>query len=161
MQKLLITSLAVAGGGYLAYLAFKDKFSAATKTFIKENFALRVSGFRVHKLDFKGVDVRVTLDLINLSSLTAKAENIKAEVYYLKNVSPSPLATSSISKPFTIAPKDTTRIPDLRIVAPYQNILYNLSMITDANARFRVVVTATVNGQPFSITKDFSRYESN
>ncbi len=161
MQKIFITSLAIAGVGFFALTAFKDKFSALTKSFIKENFSLRVSNFRVHKLDLKGVDVRVTLDLINLSSISATAENIKAEVYYLKNVGPSPLATSSISKPFTIAPKDTTRVPDLRIVAPYQNILHNISVITDTNAKFRVVVTASINGQPFSFTKDFSRYESN
>lgn len=161
MQKLFVTSLAIAAVGYFGYQAFKDKFSAAAKGFFKENFSVRLSGFRIHRLDFKGVDVRVTLELINLSSITAKAEDIVAELYYIKNGSPSPLATTSIPTGFTVAPKDTTRIHDLRITAPYKNLLYNYTLFSDPRAMFKVVLSAKVNGQSINITKNFSRNESN
>ncbi|MBR8534415.1 hypothetical protein KDU71_02500 [Carboxylicivirga sediminis] len=161
MQKLFVTSLAVAGLGYFGYQAFKDKFKNATKAFIKENFSVRLSGLKIHKLDFKGVDVRITLDLINLSSITAKAENIRAELFYMKNGSPSPLATTTFPSTVSIAPKDTTRIPDMRIVAPLKNLLYNYAMLSDTRAEYKVVLTATVNGQTFTINQNFSRYEPN
>jgi hypothetical protein len=161
MQKLFVTSLVVAAAGFFGYQVFKDKIKAATKSFVKENFSIRLSGVRIHKLDFKGIDVRVTLDLINLSSITAKAENIRAELFYMKNGSPSPLATTTFPDAIDVAPKDTTQIPGLRIQSPLKNLLYNYSMFADKRAEFKVVLTATVNGQTFTINQNFSRYEPN
>nr|WP_321405869.1 hypothetical protein [uncultured Carboxylicivirga sp.] len=161
MQKLFVTSLAIAAAGYFGYQAFKDKFKTATKSFIKENFSVRLSGLKIHSIDLKGIDVRVTLDLINLSSITAKAENIRAELFYIKNGSPSPLATTTFPNAITVQPKDTTRLKDLRITAPYKNLLYNLGIFSDKRAEFKVILTATVNGQTFSINQNISRYEPN
>ncbi len=160
MQKLFVTSLAIAAAGYFGYQVFADKIKSAATSFVKENFSVRLSGFKVHKLNLKGIELRITLDLINLSSVSATAENVKADVYYLKNgLTPSSLASTSISTPFTVSAKDTTRISDIKITAPYTNIIYNTAMFTDSNPRFRVVVTADVNGESINLTQEFSRYE--
>ena len=150
MKKWLIIPTII---GAALYFGFKDQFTQGAIAFLKEHFSIRVSGAKIHRLDKSGLDLRLTTDLINLSSLTANAKELKADVYYIKNGSPSPLATTTISSQFIIKPNDTTRISDLKVAVPYQNLLWNLSILTAKVRQFKVVVSCVVNGQKVAINQ--------
>lgn len=152
MMKWLLIPTAIGAAFYL----FKDKFAQGAVEFLKEHFSIRVSGAKVHRLDKSGLDLRLTTDLINLSSLEATASQLKADVYYMKNGSPSPLATTTISSQFKIKSNDTTRISDLKVSVPYQNLLFNLSIFTAPVRQFKVVVSCVVNGHPVKFNQNIT-----
>ncbi len=156
MKNVLVISAGIGAALFVGYQLFKDKFAAKTAGFIKENFSFRISGAKVHKIDKSGLDLRFTLDLMNLSSYSAEANNLKADVYFIKNGSPSHLATTTISTPFNIKAKDTTRIPDIKVLVPYASIIFNLSAFTATTRQFKVMISTNVSGHQLSYTQDIT-----
>lgn len=153
MKKWLLTSGIVAAL-YFGFQHIKGDLFAATSQFFKENFSIRISNFKIHRLSSTGIDIRLSTDINNLSSLSATAEDLKADVFILKDGAPSHLATTTIKTKFTIKARDTTRISDIKLVAPLQSILFNLSVITAASRPLRVVVSTKINGKQISLTKN-------
>ncbi|MCT4588354.1 MAG: hypothetical protein N4A71_11065 [Carboxylicivirga sp.] len=154
MTKKILIGLGVGCALYYAYYLNKDKFGAKAQQFIKENFSIRIAGAKVHRLDKSGLDFRLTADLINLSSISATAKFLKADIYFLKNGSPSHLATTAINNSFTIKAQNTTRISDFKVQVPYASLIWNMSLFTAAPRQFKVVITTNVNGQDISLTKN-------
>jgi hypothetical protein len=147
MSKWLFILAGTAAAGYFAFKTYKDKFVENASEFIKENFSIQVAGAKVHRLDRTGLELRINADLINLSRIAVNVSELKAYVFWLKNGSPSHLATSTIKNKISIQARDTSRIRDLKISVPYISLLSNLGLFTAHPRQFKIVVKAVVNGQ--------------
>ncbi len=151
-KSLLITGLVV--GSIIAYRYLTQRVLPKAEQFLKDHISVAISGFRVHKISWGGIELRLTADFINLMALTAKCSKIKADIYYLNNGSPSPLATTTFNQPFTIKAKDTTRIRDIKAFASTLEITKNLSILTAKQRQFKIVLTCTVNGQELKLIQN-------
>lgn len=147
MNKWLFILAGTAAAGYFVFKTYKDKFVENASEFIKENFSIQVAGAKVHRLDKSGLELRLNADLINLSRIAVNVSELKAYVFWLKNGSPSHLATTTINNKISIQARDTSRIRDIKISVPYISLLSNLGLFTANPRQFKIVVSAVVNGQ--------------
>lgn len=147
MNKWLFILAGTAAAGYFVFKTYKDKFVESASEFIKENFSIQVAGAKVHRLDKSGLELRLNADLINLSRIAVNVSELKAYVFWLKNGSPSHLATTTINNKISIQARDTSRIRDIKISVPYISLLSNLGLFTANPRQFKIVVSAVVNGQ--------------
>ncbi len=154
MSKKILLISGIVLGSLVAYKYVTTKLIPQTKQYLKENISIAISGFKVHKISWSGVELRLTADLINLTGVSANCSKLKADIYYINNGSPSPLATTTINKEFTINPKDTTRVRDIKLLASTLNITRNLSILSSTNRQFKVVLSCVVNGQEINITQN-------
>lgn len=142
---MLITG-GVAAFGYLLYSRFKDSAISNVVSYVKENFSVQIAGVKIHKIGLSGLDLRISLDLINLTPAALTIRELKAFVFYVKNGTNNHLATTSIGSEFTIRARDTSRISDIKINVPYINLLTNSSILSAVKREFKVTVQANVNG---------------
>jgi hypothetical protein len=147
MNKWALILLGTGAAAYFAFKTYKDKFVNNAQAFIKENFSIQVSGAKVHKIDKSGLELRIGADLINLSPITVTVDQLKAYVFLIKNGSPSHLATTTIADKFSIQPRNTSHISDIKLSASYLNLIQNLSALSVNPRQFKIVVQASVNGQ--------------
>ncbi len=152
MNKWFLILAGTGAAAYFAYVTYKDKFVANAAEFLKENFSIQVAGAKVHKLDKSGLELRLNADLINLSAIAVNLDQLKAYVFYLKNGSPAHLATTVINNKFSVKPRNTSRINDVKISVPYLSLLQNLSIFSANPREFKIVVSANVNGHNVQFT---------
>lgn len=151
-KSLIITGLLI--GGIVLYTYVTKKAIPQAIQFVKDNFSIAISGFKVHSVNFSGVELSLTAAVTNLTSLTATCTRLKADIYYIKNGSPSPLATATLNTPFTLKAKGTIAIPNIKLKASTFDVINNNAIITDKQRKFKIVITATVNGQEFNLIQN-------
>jgi len=141
--------------GFSGYLGYKYLISKAFDN-IKSNISFAVAGGRIHKLSLNsGIDLRINLDMTNLTPIDAKISEMVADIYYIHpDGTPSFLANTSLTS-FTISANRTSRIDNVRIIIPAQSVLRNFSILSDKERHFKVVIRAIVNGRDFETTQTF------
>ena len=142
--------------GFSGYLGYKYLIGKAFDN-IKSNISFAIAGGRIHKLSLNsGIDLRINIDMTNLTPMDAKISEMTADIYYIRpDETPSFLATTTLTS-FTIYSNRTSRIDNVRIVIPAQSVLRNFSIITDKKRRFKAVIRAIINGRDFETTQTFT-----
>ena len=142
--------------GFSGYLGYKYFIGKAFDN-IKSNISFAIAGGRIHKLSLNsGIDLRINIDMTNLTPIDAKISEMTADIYYLRpDGTPSFLANTSLTS-FTVLANKTSRIDNIRIVIPAQSVLRNFSIVTDKNRHFKAIIRAIVNGRDFETTQSFT-----
>jgi hypothetical protein len=125
---------------------FSDKVVASIGDYVKGSFSIQIAGAKVHKIGTSGLDLRLSVDLINLSPVELSIGDLKAFIFYLNNGASNHLATTSIPSQFKLPARDTSRISDIKVTVPYMSLLKNASILTRSPRDFKVTVSANVNG---------------
>lgn len=123
--------------------------------YAKETFSFQIHNARIHKLNLSGFELRLSIDITNLSNLSGILNKLNADIYYLKDGAPSLLGKIEIAKGVKLLAKKTTRINDIKLELSYQQLLSNYKILTDKTRAFKAIINGSINGKEISTTQTF------